>query len=85
GSSPNLPAILNRMRSQLEMNGHPNRQLQQDWNSLGVGAFSFEILDELKYPDTEGYDPTKDLKELLALWMEKLQPFGKRGYHSERA
>lgn len=81
GSSQNLPGMLNRMRWQMESGGHPNRALQQDWNQHGAGAFTFEVLDELKHPVQEDYDPTKDLEELLALWLEKLTPYGAKGYH----
>jgi len=82
GSSQNLPAMLNRMRSQLEMGGHPNRLLQQEWNQVGPDAFTFEVLDELKHSEKENYNPAHDLDELLALWLEKLLPYGERGYHA---
>lgn len=81
GTSMNLSGMLNRIRFQLEMGGHPNRTLQQDWNTHGSAAFVFEVLDELKHPETDKYDPSNDLEELLRLWMEKLQPYGERGYH----
>lgn len=83
GSSPNLPGMLNRIRYQLEMGGHPNRLLQLEWQTFGAGEFQFEVLDELKHPEEDGYDPAKDLEELLGLWLEKLQPYGERGYHTQ--
>ena len=33
GSSADAPAMLNRIRAQLRMKGHPNRELQRDWDN----------------------------------------------------
>lgn len=38
GSSPNLPGMLNRQRFQLEMGGHPDKELQADWNESESGV-----------------------------------------------
>ena len=83
GRSVNLPAILNRHRAELRLGGHRNRALQQDWNELGAEAFEFEILDTLPPSDRPAYDPADDLKALEALWLEKLTPFGERGYNDK--
>src|SRR5438270_259824 len=72
GSSVNLPAILNRHRSELRMGGHRNRALQNDWNQFGADAFEFEELDHLQPSEQAGYDPANDLKELERLWLERL-------------
>lgn len=82
GSSPNLPGMLNRIRYQLEMGGHPNQLLQQEWQTFGPGAFQLAVLDELKHSEEDAYDPATDLEELLVMWLEKLQPYGERGYHT---
>ena len=82
GTSVNLPAMLNRQKAQLAMKGHPNRELQSDWNELGEESFIFEVLDTLTRPaEAPNYDPADDLKSLQALWMEKLQPFDEKGYN----
>ncbi len=83
GSSVDLPARLNRERAQLGFGGHPNAALQRDWNALGAAAFAFEVLDTLKPPDAPGYDPSYDLGILEQLWLDKLLPFGERGYHEK--
>src|SRR4051794_17748690 len=81
GRSVDLPSILNRERTQLQFGGHRNAELQRDWNVLGPDAFAFEVLDTLAVPDDQpGYDPGDDLRMLEALWLEKLEPFGERGY-----
>lgn len=84
GASVDLPAILNRNRAALRLRSHTNRALQNDWNTLGPDAFAFEVLDTLELPDDPDYDPGDDLRTLEALWMEKLSPFGERGYHRRR-
>jgi hypothetical protein len=85
GRSVDLPASLNRERAQLRMGGHRNTALQRDWNALGPDAFAFEVLDTLTPPvDQPGYDPADDLRVLEALWLERLEPFGERGYTPAR-
>jgi hypothetical protein len=81
GASKDLPAILNRHRSELRLGGHRNRALQQEWNEHGADAFEFETLDTLEPSDKPGYNPADDLKALEAMWLEKLQPFDERGYN----
>src|SRR5262249_23349190 len=81
GSSLNLPGILNRNKFQLEKGGHPNKGLQAEWNQFGGDNFVFEILDELQSKETPGHDYREDLAFLEELWLEKLQPYGERGYN----
>lgn len=83
GSTPDLPAMLNRQRTQLKMGGHRNRALQEDWLAHGEEAFRFEVLDTLEPSDEPGADPAADLATLEALWLDKLQPYGDRGYHKQ--
>jgi hypothetical protein len=82
GSSVNLPAILNRHRADLKMGAHRNQELQRDWNELGEDAFAFEILDTLKPREEPGYDVKQELSTLEELWLERLAPFGERGYNT---
>ena len=73
GGSPNAPAMLNRIRAQLRMHSHPNRKLQEDWNSDGPDGFLFEVLDLLTPSESPEYDPREDLQVLEELWREKLE------------
>ena len=82
GVSVDVPAMLNRQRTQLRLGGHPNRALQRDWNELGAGAFEFEVLDTLTPPDRPDYDPAEDLRVLEQLWLERLSPYDDRGYNA---
>jgi hypothetical protein len=83
GSSVNVPAMLNRHRAQLGMGSHGNKALQRDWQEFGPDSFEFETLDTLKWPDQPDYDPTDDLRTLEEMWLDKLSPFGERGYNEK--
>jgi len=84
GTSRDLPSILNRERAELKLGGHRNKQMQRDWNEMGASAFTFEVLDTLTVPhDQPDYDPAVYLRVLEALWVERLKPFGDRGYMVE--
>lgn len=83
GTSVNLPAILNRHRTALRMGSHQNRELQKDWAEFGPEAFEFEVLDTLTPPARPDYKPSDDLRALEELWLDKLSPFGERGYNPE--
>jgi len=72
GSSPDAPAMLNRIRAQLRMRGHPNRRLQQDWEADGPDAFEFEVLDLLDRTEGSTDVPAEELAVLEALWSEKV-------------
>ena len=81
GQSVDLPSRLNRERAQLRFGAHPNAALQRDWNALGPDAFAFEVLDTLASPEGRSADdPADDLRVLEAMWLERLEPYGERGY-----
>jgi group I intron endonuclease len=82
GTSVDLPSILNRHRAELRMGRHKNRELQNDWAEFGPEAFEFEILDTLTPPERPDYKPSDDLRALEELWLDKLSPFGERGYNA---
>lgn len=82
GSSLNLEGPLNKHRFMLRINSHPNKELQQDWNDLGPDQFTFEILETVQVQDSPNFNPKAELTLLEEIWLEKLQPFGERGYNS---
>jgi hypothetical protein len=84
GATADLPAMLNRQRFQLESGGHPDKELQRDWNELGADAFDFEVADTLEPPEEPGYDPAEDLKVLERMWAEKLEQAGTPRYGLKR-
>ena len=83
GSSKNIPGRINRHKFQLQFGGEEIKELMDDYKKYGEENFSFEILDLLKPKDDPDYDYTEDTKVLEELWIEKLQPFGERGYNKK--
>lgn len=84
GIGLDLPGIINRHKFQLFRGIHQNTRLQNDWNELGSRNFAFEILDQLGHPEGHSSDYQDDLKSLEKLWLEKLQPYGDRGYNEPK-
>lgn len=86
-SSLNLDGALNRFQFDLEMGlpmGPWDRELRKDLAQYGPESFVFEVLDRLKPAEDPQYDYKEDLKALEELWLEKLQPYGERGYNKKK-
>ena len=81
GYSKNLHGKSNSYKFQLNSGLHINRELQEDYIKYGEENFSFEVLDTLEPKDDPAYQYDDDLKTLEDLWIEKLQPFGEKGYN----
>ena len=81
GNSKNLTGKFNSYKFQLNTGTHMNTDLQADYKTYGENNFAFEILDQLEPKDDPAYDYTDDLKVLEELWIDKLQPFGDKGYN----
>jgi len=81
GNSKNLHGKSNSYKFQLNSGLHINRELQEDYSKNGEENFSFEVLDTLEPKDDPAYKYDDDLKTLEELWLEKLQPFGEKGYN----
>jgi hypothetical protein len=83
GSSLNLEGPLNKHRFMLKINSHPNKELQNDWNEMGPEQFTFEILETIQIKDDPNFNLKDELTLLEEIWLEKLQPFGERGYNPD--
>ncbi|GBG57585.1 nuclease [Sporomusaceae bacterium FL31] len=81
GSGMNLPGKHNSCLFQLKINRHPNTELQADWNTAGPTAFTFEILETLKYQELPESQWRKAIAELEDKWLAKLSPYGDKGYN----
>ena len=81
GKALNL-GVLNGTKLQLNAGSHPNKALQSDWREFGSESFVFEILDELSATEGPEHDYRADLAFLEELWLEKIQPYGDRGYNA---
>jgi len=81
GSSLNIEGSLNKHKFMLKIGSHTNKALQEDWDELGPEQFVFEILEEVKVIDNPNFNLKDELTLLEEIWLEKLQPFGERGYN----
>ena len=84
GSSLNLEGPLNSHRFMLTIGRHRNEQLQKEWNEFGGDRFVFEILEVVKVKDDPDFNLIDELTLLEEIWLEKLEPFGERGYNQDR-
>ena len=76
---PNLKNRWLTIKGQLGTGMHVNSQLQKDWNQFGPEAFDYKVLEE---KDTEKVvDVHWEVKQMEKKWLEKLQPFGEKGYN----
>jgi hypothetical protein len=76
----NLKTI-NGRRMELRMGKHRNPRLRADVEALGADAFVFEVLEVLPDPDEAPRFPRDALEALEAAWLERLRPWGERGYN----
>lgn len=83
GSSLNLEGPLNSHKFMLSTGLHNNKKLQKEWNEYGADKFVFEILEVVKVKDDPNFDLRDELTLLEQIWVEKLQPFGERGYNKD--
>lgn len=85
GSSQNLEGTRNSRLFQLRMGKVVfSRDLQKDLNEFGAESFEFSVLGVLDKPE-QGDNIEQSLAALELHWLEKLQPFGERGYNSAKA
>ena len=83
-SGLNIVGKINGCKFQLSLGSHMNKALQEDFNQIGITNFSFEVIDYLKPKEDMTIDYIDDLKMLEEMWIEKLQPFDKRGYNQRK-
>ena len=83
-SSVNVPGKINRHKFTLNAGLHASKPLQADWNDLGEAAFEFETLEPVEPRDDQNYDYAADLTTLEDLWLEKLEPYGEKGYNERK-
>jgi hypothetical protein len=83
-ASKNLPATYNRFPATFIIGNYFIRDIQKDFDEFGQEAFEYDTLDVLERNDDLNYDYTDDLNELLKLWVDKLEPFNEKGYHTKK-
>jgi hypothetical protein len=78
----NLKGMINRVRFQLNSGGHPNRELQAEWNEFREDSFEIKILETLDYDKDESKtDYSEELEIMKIMWTEKLSE-NMTGYNS---
>ncbi len=75
---------MNGRRFELNMGGFRNAELQKDWNRLGEAAFVFEVLEVLEEKEEGFFDKKEELKKLEKKWLDKLEPYGEKGYNTKK-
>jgi hypothetical protein len=80
GSSLNLHGPLNRYRFELQTGVHAHKDLQEDWKKYGPENFLFEVVEVVKVKDDPHFNIVDELTLLEQIWLEKLQPYGEKGY-----
>jgi hypothetical protein len=81
GVSFNIQARINRHKFELSCSSEAIPGLQEDYNTFGEDKIVFDTVDLLEYKEDPEYDYKEDLALLCEMWIEKLQPFGERGYN----
>ena len=83
-SSLNLDGTLNSHKFMLTIGKHRNEKLQKEWNEYGPDKFIFEVLETVQVKeDDPDFNVSDELTLLEQIWLEKLQPFGDRGYNTD--
>lgn len=83
GSSLNLYGILEKNRFVLNMGGHKNIELQEDWKKFGSDSFTLEIVETLPLKDDPDYNYKEDLQILEMLWIDKFKPLNENCYNKD--
>ncbi|RUS46862.1 GIY-YIG nuclease family protein [Cohnella sp. AR92] len=81
-SYPNLKNKWLTIQMQLDMGRFANAELQRDWTALGKDAFDYEVLEEKDTTDI--LDVRWETKQLEKKWLERLQPYGEKGYNKPK-
>jgi hypothetical protein len=82
-SSKNIHGKLNRTKFELKNGTYSNKEIQKDYNNAGDQGFSVDVLDILDPKEDLNYDYSDDLKTLEEMWLEKVQPYGDKGYNKK--
>lgn len=72
---------MNGKKFGLKMGNFMNKELQKEWNKFGEEAFAFELLEVLEMKKDEYFNAKEALEKLEEKWLNKLKPYGERGYN----
>ncbi|HEX2925577.1 MAG TPA: GIY-YIG nuclease family protein [Ruminiclostridium sp.] len=77
---PNLKNKWLTIQAQLQAGTYPMLGLQKEWKEFGQEAFTYEVLEQKETEDIT--DMKWELKQIIKPWLEKLQPYGEKGYNT---
>ena len=81
-TTQNLKGMVNRVRFQLNSGGHPNGELQHEWNEYGENKFELKLLETLDYDKDESKtDYSEELYIMDIMWTEKLSAKNMEAYN----
>jgi hypothetical protein len=70
-SSRNVHSAINRIRFELRLRSHSNKELQAEWDRSGPDRFDFEIVELLKEREARDFDYIEELRTLEQLYREE--------------
>ena len=84
GHSMNLSGNKNSYPTKLEFESYHHQLLREDLKEHGIEAFVFEVLETID-PEEISQGLWRDaVQELEDNWLEKLQPYGDKGYNKPK-
>lgn len=83
GSSTSVEAKIRARQFEMKMGGtNFIKDLQADLQEFGFENFTFEVLEYLDPDENSLAVDRQELSLLEAIWLEKMQPYGDKGYNS---
>ena len=71
-SGMNIISKWNRHKSELRFGSHRNKQLQNDWNTIGEDKFTFTKVSQLSLDDDHDLNINNELKLLKEMVLEEM-------------
>lgn len=69
-----MEGIRNRFQFAVSTGTAPDPSLRGEWETYGIGSFTFTVLDELKKSETQTQKAFReDINALYEIWLEKAQ------------
>lgn len=82
--SMNLTGSQNGYRQYLAMNAQSMSGVQAEWKEYGEENFVFEVLETLDINELPQDMWRAAVDEMEARWLQKIQPYGEKGYNKAK-